>query len=411
MKRESSSKIYIGEDMKKIVLIFFFLTLISIGIYLHIHLNKNKISFHEVNLTIEETEHNKAIVSTPKELIEALESSNIEIIEIIADLDLGYNLIKEEIDSPYIEEHTVPLTHPILKKTGVSNLKIQNKNHLIIYSKDGRKILHTNIRILDSQNIKIENIKMEELWEWDEETKAEYDRNDWDYITIQNSENIQIKNCEFSKSYDGITDIKNSKNITIQYCKVNEIDIENDVFFNQQFEELEKNKEKYPMYNYLRMIGLSTDTIKKLSSHQFKLYLIGPQDNDPPNENIVIHDSMYLNVKTRIPLARNSSVYLYNIYFDASKITPNMVTTEQLKILKKDYPKIVALYGYGPISIQGSYVVVKNCIFEGVTHKYTFARGLSLHNLGKIEVHEDKEKLIHLEENLERIVGNRVMKE
>ena len=54
----------------------------------------------------------------------------------------------------------------------MSKLLIQNKDGLIIYSKNGCKLLHTNIVIKNSKNIKIENIKMEELWEWDEETNV-----------------------------------------------------------------------------------------------------------------------------------------------------------------------------------------------------------------------------------------------
>ncbi len=388
-------------------LIIFFCCIIVISLYiLYNYLNKNKIKFYEVEINIEETSDNKAIVCNIDELLDALENDNIEIIEIINDLDLGYNKVNRE--SKYIESHNTPLTHPILKETGVSNLKIENKENLIIYSKNGSRLLHGNIRIINSNNIKIENIKMSELWEWDEETKAEYDRNDWDYITIQNSSNVLITHCEFSKSYDGITDIKNSQNVTIEYCKVDISNIINDEFFKIQFDELENNIDKYPMYKYLREeIGLSKDKIKELSAYQFKLYLIGPIDYQGHNENIVIHDSMYLGVKTRIPLARNSSVYLYNIYFDASNISPKLVTKEQEKLIKKKYPRFISLNAYGPISIQGSYVVVENSIFKGVKlrRRYTFYRGISIKNLGKIVVKNDKEKNKILKDQLENIVG------
>lgn len=392
--------------MKKVLTIILLLILVFFVFYTKFDLDRNKINFKKVDINIKETDTNKAAVSNGKELIDALENKRIKIIEITNDIDLGYNIAKEQnIKSEYLEAHNNPLTHPVLKNTGVSKLNIKNKKCLVIYSKKGYRLLHTNIRILDSENIKLENLKMEELWEWDEKTKANYTRNDWDYITIQNSKNIQIKNCEFSKCYDGITDIKNSKNVTIEYSKVNEMDL-NDGFYNKQFDELERHIDKYPMYKYLRKeVNLSKEKIKELSAYQFKLYLIGPKDYGAKNENIVIHDSIYENVKTRIPLARNSSVYLYNIYFDASKISYKIVGRQKEQIIKKKYKKIVSLNPSAPISIQRSYVLVENSVFKGVKNSYRWYRGFSYRNLGKIVVNNDKTKTNNLRKKLNRKVG------
>ncbi|MBR3229321.1 MAG: hypothetical protein IKF91_00685 [Bacilli bacterium] len=390
--------------MKKVILIFFIILFFII--YTVIDLDKNKIDFHEVKINIEENESNKASVSNIGEFIGALEDDNIKVIEILNDIDLGYNLVKKEgIKSSYIECHNKPLTHPILKETGVSKLNIKNKDGLIIYSKGGYKLLHTNIRIINSKNIKLENLKMEELWEWDEDTKGEYDRNDWDYITILNSKNVLISHMEFSKSYDGITDIKNSENVTIEYSRLNKMDINND-FFNRQFTYLEENIDMYPMYKFLRKdAGLSIKKIKELSLYQFKLYLIGPKDNGNENKNIVIHDGMYLNAKTRIPFARNSSVYLYNIYFDASSIKRSIVSNKERNKIRKKYLRLICLDPYGPISIQRSYVKVNNSIFKGVRNRYTWYRGFSYKNLGKIVVKNDKKILKNLKKKLEKEAG------
>ena len=367
-----------------LILMFF---IIFIFYFLQNSLNKNRLEkFVQVNIEIEENEYNKVTVSDAKSFISAIEDDNIKIIQIENDIDLGYNLLKENgIESDYITEHNQPLTHPRLKRSGISKIRIKNKDGLIICSKQGNKILHANIVIEDSKNVKIDNIKFEELWEWDEYTQANYSRNDWDYITIKNSDSINIKNCEFSKAYDGITDIKNSKNITIEYCKLNEINIDEDEFFNEQFEELEKNIDEYPMYNFLRKdVGLDINKIKELSSYQFKLYTIGTEDNCNKNENIVIHDNMYFNIKTRIPLARNSSVYLYNIYADQSKINYNIISKSDLWKIKRKYPKFVSLSTHGIIAIQRAYVVEENCLYYGVKHRYTSYRGFSISNLGRI---------------------------
>ena len=371
-------------------------------------LDKNKLEkFEEVDIQIEETEFNKSVVDNSEDFIKALKNDDVNIIEITSDIDLGYNLLKEdEIDNNVIVKHNEPLTHPILKQTGVSKLNIKNKDGLIIYSKSGYRILHANFFIEDSKNVKIENLKFEELWEWDESTKAEFDRNDWDYITIFNSENINIKNCEFSKAYDGITDMDNCKNVTIEYCKLNEIDIDKDEFFNIQFEELEENINNYPMYKFLRKtIGLSIKKIKELSSYQFKLYLIGTEPNCKKNENIVIHDNLFLNVKTRVPLARNSSVYLYNNYSDQSKINSKIVSGDELSLIKKKYPKIVSLSTHSVISLEKSYIVLENNIFNGTKHKYESEFEPKELKSGKIVIKSEGNNILELKNMLQETAG------
>ena len=311
------------------------------------------------------------------------------------------------VKSSHITSHNKPLTHPKLIETGISKIKIQNKDGLIICSKNGAKITHANIIIQDSRNIKIENIKMEEIWEWDEQTQGEYDRNDWDYITIKNSENICIRNCEFSKSYDSITDIENSRNITIEYCKVNPIDL-NGEFYNMQFKYLEENIENFPMYKFLRKEAkLSIEEIKNLVSFQYKVYTIGTKQNDnKENTNIVIHDNIYMNVKTRIPRLRNSKAYIYNIYADSTNIV-NLKKTikDKFELIDRKYPKMVSLDTYGIIATENSYALVENCIFKGIEDKYKINSGEE--EKGFIAVMPRTISAGKLKENLEQVVGNK----
>ena len=382
---------------------------ISSFIYKNVFFKKQKSEFKEVEIIISENNHNKAFVTNPLEFVQALEDENIEIIEIMNDIDMGYNVFEEyKARSKYIEKHNEPLTHPILKETGVSKLKIQNKNNLIIYSSLGCKLLHVNIIINNSSNIKISNIKMEEMWEWDEITEARFEKNDWDYITIRNSENIEISNCEFSKAYDGITDIINSNSITIKNCKLNEIDLKNDIFFNKQFEELEANIENYPMYSFLRKdIGLNISKVKELTSYQYKLYLIRTDKSNQKCNNIVIHDNIFNNVKTRIPLAKNSNVYIYNIYTDSTKINYNIISKETKKEIRKKYKKFIDLNSHGIIASDNSKVIAENCIFSGIKHEYENRDEEERDKNGKIYVYNDVKDLIYLKQKLEKTVGTR----
>lgn len=389
--------------MKKIIL---FLLIFSIfaGIFLYLDLNQNKIEFREVKVNIKKTSYNYIEVTNSDEFLLALEDDHNKIIDIKNNIDLGYNVIRK---SRYIEKHTKPLSHPILKNTGVSKLLIKNRDGLVIKSSNGSKLLHTNIVIDNSKNIEISNIELDELWEWDEDTLGEYDRNDWDAISIKNSSNILIDHITFHKVYDGITDIKNSCNITIRNCKLEELDINNNFFFNSQFTELENNRSKYPMYQYLRdEVGLTINQIKQLSSYQYKLFLIGPKDFGEKNKNIVIHNNMFLNVKTRIPQARNSSVYFYNNYIDSSNINYDIISKRQKELINNSkYQKLVHLTTYGIISIQRSYIVSENNIFNGVDIPYTNGRDKSYKNIGRIIIKADREVLSKLKDKLDKNVG------
>lgn len=388
-----------------IVIILLIMTVCIITYFGQYNLNE----FSTVDINIERNNTNYKSVKNAVELEEALLNPKIEIIEISNDIDLGYNLIKDEIKTGDIfQEHNLPLTHPKLKSTGVSKLRIENKENLIIYSANGSSILHCNIRIENSKNIKIYNLSFKELWEWDEEGKAEYDRNDWDYITIRDSENICISNCEYSKAYDGITDVKDSKNVTIEYCKLDDIDV-NDDFFDEQFKYLENNKDKYEMYSFLRDdMELSYDEIKELFSYQFKVFLI---ENNEKNSNIVIHDCLFLNAKTRIPLMRNGKAYVYNIYADSrrlSTIMEKLIESNHFDKIKEKYDKVVALNSYGVIAEGEARIYVKNTAFEGAKYPYAeYDNGKVIQRMEDKVIYNKNETIKKLKQELGKTAGVR----
>ena len=391
--------------VKKIITVLVLLVIVTYVLIYFEQYSLNKFSI--VNITIERNDQNYMLVKNATELEKALLNPKIEIIEIMNNIDLGYNVIKNNIiSSDIFEEHNEPLTHPKLKKTGISKLKIENKENLILYSNNGSSILHCNIKIENSNNIKISNLKFGELWEWDEDGKGEYDRNDWDNITIKNSQNVCISNCEFSKSYDGITDIKDSKNITIENCKLDSINI-NDDFFDEQFKYLENNKDKYEMYRFLRDdIELSYEEVKELFSYQFKGFLI---ENNEKNSNIIIHDCLFLNVKTRFPLIRKGMAYIYNIYADSrnlSNMMDKLIKDYKFDKIKEKYNKVVSLNSYGVIAEENAYVFAKNTVFDGAKYPYVeYQKKENSEKIGKIIVYNERNKTINLRNYLEEIAG------
>ena len=117
---------------------------------------------------------------------------------------------------------------------------------------------------------------------------------------------------------------------------------------------------------------------------------------------------LFLNVKTRIPQARNSSVYFYNNYIDSSNISYDIISKKQKEMINNSkYQKLVHLTTYGIISIQRSYVVSENNIFKGVEIPYTKRRDKSYKNIGRIIIKEDKNVLSKLKEKLGDSVGTK----
>ena len=210
----------------------------------------------------------------------------VKVIEIMNDLNLGYNEIPADAktNSEPFRAHNTPLLHPVLLTSGVSLIDIQKKNGLTIFSANGATIRHATFNIKNSGNIIVRNLKFDEMWEWDENTKGQYDRNDWDFIDLGNAgtvTNIWIDHCTFTKAYDGIVDIKDgSYNITFSWCKYTGDDgaTNPNSWVRQQIYALESNKTSYAMYNFLRNNGFSVEDIVTVIQGHDKTHLIGATD-------------------------------------------------------------------------------------------------------------------------------------
>ena len=103
--------------------------------------------------------------------------------------------------------------------------------------------------------------------------KGKYDKNDWDFITLENSSNVWIDHCTFGKAYDGVVDSKKGTNgLTISWSKFLP---GQGAFYNAMFDEMESNQSAYPMYKFLRDNNLSKETIMAVASPQKKTHLVG----------------------------------------------------------------------------------------------------------------------------------------
>lgn len=265
-----------------------------------------------------------------------------------------------------------PIMHPTLKETGVSQLKMHGFKNVTIFSRNGARIKHASTLIEgDSQNIIIRNLIFDELWEWDDSmasaTKGgEYDRNDWDYITVDDgSDGVWIDHCTFYKAYDGIIDVKRGKGksqrVTVSWCQFLP-GFEDNTFFDVQMAELEKNKDSLDSatsyYKYLIDKGHSLDLIKTYASTQKKTHLFGFSDDDKKDIaaaeiRVTLANNYYKNSMDRLPRLRRGIAHEYNCILDSSEVytadpTGKLVTSN------------------GSISTCNGQMLLENCYINGI---------------------------------------------
>jgi pectate lyase len=296
---------------------------------------------------IAETDPAYRKVYTALELATAVRDANktaglVKVIEIMNDLNLGWNeidpAVKTLLSTPFSQPQT-PLLHPVLLASGVSTMQISPKSGLTIFSANGATIRHASWSIKNTANIIIRNLKFDELWEWDENTKGDYDRNNWDMIVIGvgggTVSQVWVDHCTFTKAYDGTVDTKGgADHITYSWNKYAGDDgaTNPNSFVWQQINALEANPASYPMYNFLRTRGFSAADIVAILQGSGKTHAIGELSLDPVNVNscVTFHHQWYVNPWDRLPRLAGGTVHNFNIYVDA----PQMLAARRLRDAK-----------------------------------------------------------------------------
>lgn len=265
-------------------------------------------------------------VFTATDLVAALKDKNTRVIEIMNDLNLGWNEIPAAAKVSPISANNTPLLHPVLLSTGVSKVVIQDRNAskgnpgLTLFSANGATLRHVGITVKRSENIFIRNLKFDELWEWDESSKGNYDKLDWDYLTIEECKKVWIDHCQFGKAYDGLIDVKKgSSGVTISWCKFTGDDGSANSFVRRQINALEAKRSSYAMYNYFRTAGMTVDQIVQVAAPQKKGHLVGSTEfaSDNPQLEVTLHHNYYLNIQDRLPRLRGGNAHAYNLYVDS----------------------------------------------------------------------------------------------
>lgn len=326
-------------------------------------------------------------VTTPAEFVAAITAAKIgtkpapvKVIEIMNDLNLGTVESALPITGPYRAQSTQAQLHPTLKLTGLSLIDIQKIDGLTIFSQNGATIRHAEWNVKDANNLIIRNLKFDEMWEWDEATKGDYDKNDWDYITLgdgSDATKVWIDHCTFYKSYDGIVDIKGASNgITISWSQILPGDSSNGEFIKAQMDYLEANKASMVMYNKLRTGGLTQDQITQVASTIKKGHLIGATEKNPENASlqVTLHHNYYKDLQDRMPRLRNGDVQVFNLFADSSNAR---VIKSWLDPIMQGNSSLVASFSgsgayhfgitsNGTISTEDGVIEVANSLYVGV---------------------------------------------
>ncbi|HCH81644.1 MAG TPA: hypothetical protein DE316_01005, partial [Eubacterium sp.] len=334
------------------------------------------------NLLEESKNYYKA--GSAKEFLDAIKSvkasGRASVIELTADIALGDKEVEGYSEyKSFISAHkNYPITHPDLISSGVSMLKLAGMSNLTIYSKNGAKITHTCIDITGSDNIIIRNIKFDELWEWDDETSGGYDRNDWDYMTIEKgSSNIWIDHCTFYKAYDGVIDIKTPSaysNITISWCEFLPAS-DGGTFFDNMMNAMKANPDGYAYYKHLLESGMTHEQICNYAYGQKKTHLLGQSDEDTSSKNITVTfaNNYYKDSMDRMPRLRFGTAHVYNCIMDAQNLRNYRLDIE--KTAGSEYAqKIVS---NGASSNCGAHMLLENCYMSGMTNVLISGNGSS----------------------------------
>jgi pectate lyase len=325
-------------------------------------------------------------VYTPAEFIAALDAakrtlaSPVKVIEIMNDLNLGTLESGLPIAGIYRAQSTQAQLHPTLKLTGVSLIDIKTINSLTIFSRNGATIRHAEWNIKDATNLIIRNLKFDELWEWDEATKGDYDKNDWDYITLGDgtaANKVWIDHCTFFKSYDGIVDVKGGSNgVTISWSQILPGDGSNGAFVRAQMDYLEANQASMVMYKKLRDGGLTQDQITQVANTVKKGHLIGATAKNSENNSlqVTLHHNYYQDLQDRMPRLRGGDVQAFNILADSSNARAIKAWLDPILLgntnLAKDFTGTgsykFGITSNGTISTEDGVIEVANSLYAGV---------------------------------------------
>lgn len=343
----------------------------------------------------------------------------VNVIEITQDIDLGYKKLSATAkESGVIQENVkannakIYTMSSMYNEYGISELKIQNINNLLIYSKNGAKITHGTMNVMACSNVVFRNLQFDEIWQWEDSALStaskvgDYDSQKWAYFKLNFCGYIWIDHCTFGKAFDGLIDYANpvynateqmangnrapyglndERGVHISWCNFLAGSDDEDGYIYKMMSEIEENYQanlndgnvecKYLYYKALRDAGCSFETILYgLAIPQKKAFLCGDSgDNNNDYDynrklKISISNCYFKNIEDRIPKLRGGNCYFYNNVVDCFQYyTYRNILSEYASAVKSvNSGWKCACVSQCLLTSNGASLMAENCIFRGV---------------------------------------------
>ena len=295
---------------------------------------------------------NQRVVQTVNSL------GKVHVIEIMNDMNLGYNVISETVKSSGIVDNFVKNYTPksqMVLENGISQIKIETISNLLIFSKNGAKLTHAGFKLTSCHNVVFRNLSMDEIWEWEDTASltdsaiGDYDRFGWAYFKISHCGQIWIDHMDFGKSYDGQIDYANpvsnneqtkfrlaldsdgTNGLHISNCNFNAGSDDQNGYLYKMMDAIEQDylagNSNYLYYKALRDAGISFEQILYgIAIPQKKGFLLGDGvDVAKPDFaynyelRVSFANCKFINLEDRVPKVRGGDVVMYNCLLDASQ--------------------------------------------------------------------------------------------
>lgn len=381
-----------------------------------------------------------AVVTNEKEFFEALagaKGDQIKVIEIRADLYLGWNELSDEAKSAgsgiveaYEASETIsktPVGNPSLIESGISTVTLGNANGLTIFSPTGNTIRHAEIKFNSGVNdLVIRNLEFTDVWEWDDQRSSGFGatggagnrkRTGWTNIKLNGCNNVWIDHCTFGNSFDGNIDIENgSSGITISWCKIGDEDVTvgSSIYKTAMYMEtlyqqnkVDENVDSFKIYKIMRDNGMTMEQVMKFMSQHDKCHLVGSGDKDSwlyedengnwvadtekDNANELLRISLaynyYSDIGQRLPMIRSGVGHLYNCYInDWDLAEVNALINSDPKGTGKTIAQQIKAAGLTCVTLtramdarDGASIAADTCVYYGCDTPIT---GTAYHPLG-----------------------------
>ena len=329
-------------------------------------------------------------VSNGDELVAALEEAqknNVKVIEIVNDIDLGYDCLSAETQassmiSDYLGNGSArsKLTNPAIMESGLSQLALSNINGLTIFSEGGAKVSRAEWKLQgSSKDIIIRNIKFDGMWEW---SNGDNKANGWSVMKVNGAKGVWFDHCSFTMGYDGLCDSENgASGLSYTWCTFGEKttedqDPDSTLYQTMSYMEYCYNEgllSEDDEYYQMRKGGATFGQALAFSAFHSKAFLIGSGDKDfKDNEAQGLQDgnqrlevtlaySVMSNLGQRVVRMRQGKGHLFNCYID------DMARYQ----LKQEVPALKSVTDhslYRCIDVHnGGIVAADTCVFDGVS--------------------------------------------